>query len=86
MSEQSAEKDAGVFVTKTDTTQWAVQCHTRTGDLFTGSPKTSRKEAVESGERLAAINGAEWWLVSRRVNVTIETAPWSYVMPPGVQS
>lgn len=46
-------------------TEWAVRCHTSTGELHTGLPKRSRSVAQGSGERLTAINGADWWLVTR---------------------
>lgn len=61
---------------ETDLTEWAIQCHTRDGDLHTGRHFTTEREAIESGERLERINGAQWWLVSRRRVVTVETSPW----------
>ena len=75
---QSAENDAFT----TDLIEWAVQCLTRDGDTYTGKGHISRKEAQASGERLERINGAQWWLVSRRRVVTVETSPWSCVLPP----
>lgn len=74
----NAENDAIV----TDCHEWAIQCHDRDGNLFTGRPFVTEREARESGDRLTRINGAEWWLVSRRRIVTVETFPWA-VLPPG---
>ena len=57
-------------------TEWAVQCPTRDGRLFTGRSMTQREEAEKSGQRLAEINGAEWWLATRQQTVTVTTTPW----------
>lgn len=63
-------------VTYTEVNEWAVQCRTRGGDLHTGRPFTTEREAISSGDRLAQINGSDWWLVSRLRIVTVETCPW----------
>jgi hypothetical protein len=78
----SAETD----VINTSLTEWAVQCVTRDGNLYTGRPMTSRKDAQESGERLTRISVAEWWLVTRRRVVTVETSPWTRDVPPGTDA
>lgn len=70
----------GVVVT--DCHEWAIRCEDRDGGEFTGRPFTSRREAEESGARLTQINDAEWWLISRRREVRVETSPWSRVIPP----
>jgi hypothetical protein len=66
----------------TDCHEWAIQCYDRDGKLFTGRPFVSRREAEQSGARLTQINGADWWLISRRRVVTVETSEWSCVLPP----
>lgn len=63
------------FTTHVD--EFAVRCLTRDGELYTGNPRTSLREAVASGERLERINGADWWVVTRRRVVTVETSPWT---------
>lgn len=68
--------------TTTNVTEWAVQCHTRDGKLYTGWAFTNRDDAVKSGERLGNINGASWWLVVRHRVVTMETSPWTRVTRP----
>lgn len=74
-----AESDA--ITTHCD--EWAIQCHTRDGDLYTGRAHTRKSEAMASGQRLERINGAEWWIVTRRRIVTVETSPWTRDTPPG---
>lgn len=79
MSErQTPEND----VIETGVTEWAIQCFTRTGGVYTGSAYTTRKAAEESGDRLSRINGAEWWLIARERVVTVNTSPWIRVIPP----
>lgn len=75
---QSTENDVLV----TDCHEWAIQCYDRDGGLFTGRSFATRRGAEESGDRLTKINGAEWWLITRRREVTVETSPWSRVIPP----
>lgn len=77
----SAENDV-IDVIDTEITEWAIQCFTRDGDVYTGSAYTTRNAAEASGERLARINGAEWWLITRRRAVTVRTSPWTSVTPP----
>ena len=60
----------------TGVTEWAIRCRTRDGDQFTGRAFITDREAIASGERLARINGVEWWLVTRRRKVTVETSEW----------
>lgn len=70
----------------TEVTEWAIQCHTRTGSLHTGRAFTTRAEAERSGQRLADINGADWWLISRLREVTVITTPWERLTRPGKET
>ncbi|UQS95189.1 hypothetical protein Pam4_46 [Pseudanabaena phage Pam4] len=57
-------------------TEWAIQCVTRDGEVWTGRTHLSAAGAQASGDRLTAINAAEWWLVRRERTVTVTTTPW----------